>query len=481
MTLIQRIKVLQADGWSVSAIAEEVQVDRKTVRKYVEQTDFSPLPSTVTVRTSKLDPYKETIDQWLHDDREQWYKQQHTAQRIHDRLHQQFPDCGASYPTIRRYVRTVRQTRPTTGTLDLVWHPGEAQVDFGQADVVLADLVTRLHFLCLTFPYSNAGYVQWFRGETAECVVQGLVDIFQHMGGTPLRLVFDNATGVGRRLGEIVRLTDLFARFQAHYGFEVTFCNPAAGYEKGNVENKVGFFRHNLFVPPPVMDDLVAANLPLLTQSEAHWTQAHYKKGQTLRALFADDQAAFRALPPKPFAPYRYTRVRTTRQGTFCLDGVHWYSSAPEQAEQLLQVRIGAHTVEPLDATGRILTTHPRVYGAIRSDSTDYRTTIHRLADRPGAWRNSGLREVLPEHLRSQLDQMVRADLKRTLSTLAQCTDRWGWDHAVRALDESVRIQHTAPADLLSVAAYLALMPTEQHAEGPDLTIYDDLLRRPRA
>lgn len=49
MTLSQRIKVLQADGWSVSAIAEEVQVDRKTVRKYVEQTDFSPLPSTLTV------------------------------------------------------------------------------------------------------------------------------------------------------------------------------------------------------------------------------------------------------------------------------------------------------------------------------------------------------------------------------------------------------------------------------------------------
>ena len=478
MTIIQRIKILQAEGASVSAIAKAVGVDRKTVSKYLTQTDFSPQPPTTTGQSSKLDPYKPTIDQWLHDDQAAWYKQRHTAQRVHDRLHEQFPEYQLSYSTVRRYVKAVGQVRPTTGTLDLIWHPGEAQVDFGQADAILAGERTRLHFLCLSFPYSNAAYVQWFRGETAECVVQGLADLFQHMGGAPVRLVFDNATGVGRRVGAVVQLTDLFGRFQAHYGFEVTFCNPYAGYEKGHVENKVGFFRRNLFVPLPVIDDLVTANVALLTESEVHWATLHYQKGKSIRALFGEDRLAFRGLPPQPFAPYRYTRVRTTRQGAFCLDGAHWYSSSPEQAEQLLQVRIGAHTVEPFDATGRILTTHARRYGPIRSDSIDYRTTVHRVAERPGAWRNSGLREVLPEDLRSQLDHLVRADLQSTLRALAQCTDRWGWDHAVRALDEAVRLHRSAPTDVLAIAAYLALMPAEQHAEGPDLTIYDQFLRR---
>lgn len=184
-----------------------------------------------------------------------------------------------SYRTVCRYVNARRRTAPTTGTLELEWHAGEAQVDFGQADVRENAQVTRVHFLCLTFPYSNAGYLQLFRGENAECVAQGLVNIFHHLGGAPRRLVFDNASGVGRRIGDTVRMTELFSRCQAHYGFETTFCNPYAGHEKGNVENKVGYFRRNLLVPIPVVSDLPAFNRTLLGRSERHWERRHYKKG----------------------------------------------------------------------------------------------------------------------------------------------------------------------------------------------------------
>jgi len=37
-----------------------------------------------------------------------------------------------------------------------------------------------------------------------------------------------------------VRLTDLFQRFQAHYRFALTWCNPYSGHEQGSVEIKVG-------------------------------------------------------------------------------------------------------------------------------------------------------------------------------------------------------------------------------------------------
>jgi len=42
-------------------------------------------------------------------------------------------------------------------------------------------------------------------------------------------LVFDNATGVGRRMEKGVRMAELFSRFKAHHGFEVSFCNPYSG------------------------------------------------------------------------------------------------------------------------------------------------------------------------------------------------------------------------------------------------------------
>jgi transposase len=94
---------------------------------------------------------------------------------------------------VRRDVRPQRHPAPTTGPLDLVWHPGEAQVDFGPADVYVAGRRVRAHYLCLTVPSRNAGYLQLFRGENAECVVHGLVTVCTHLGGAPRRLVFDNA------------------------------------------------------------------------------------------------------------------------------------------------------------------------------------------------------------------------------------------------------------------------------------------------
>ena len=81
--------------------------------------------------------------------------------------------------------------------------------------------------------------------------VKGLVDIFEFIGGVPPMLIFDNATGVGRRIGDVIHETELFSRFRAHYHFRVRFCNPYSGWEKGNVERKVDYNRANLFVPVP--------------------------------------------------------------------------------------------------------------------------------------------------------------------------------------------------------------------------------------
>src|SRR5699024_12331407 len=84
-----------------------------------------------------------------------------------------------------------------------------------------------------------------------ECVCQGLQDIFEFIGGVPPLLIFDNATGVGRRIGDAIHESELFSRFRAHYHFRVRFCNPYSGWEKGNVERKVDYNRANLFVPVP--------------------------------------------------------------------------------------------------------------------------------------------------------------------------------------------------------------------------------------
>ena len=71
-------------------------------------------------------------------------------------------------------------------TQELVWEPGSAQVDFGEADFNVNGLCRRMKYLTVSFPYSNDGFTQVFDSETAECVCQGLRNIFEYIGVPPL-------------------------------------------------------------------------------------------------------------------------------------------------------------------------------------------------------------------------------------------------------------------------------------------------------
>lgn len=86
MKEIERMVTMFAEGYAIAAIAETLHVDRKTVRKYVYQEDFSePFPKR-TGRKSPLDPFKPTIQAWLAEDARVRYKQRHTAERVYQRL-----------------------------------------------------------------------------------------------------------------------------------------------------------------------------------------------------------------------------------------------------------------------------------------------------------------------------------------------------------------------------------------------------------
>jgi len=69
-------------GLSISEIAREFKVDRKTVRKYVYQEDWNASVEVKAKRSfPKLDPFKEDIDEWLEEDKKVRKKQRHTAKR----------------------------------------------------------------------------------------------------------------------------------------------------------------------------------------------------------------------------------------------------------------------------------------------------------------------------------------------------------------------------------------------------------------
>jgi transposase len=479
MNQIELIKDLQDKGMGPSEIANRLKLDRKTVGKYMKLDDYSPVPPVKKMYSSKLDRWKPQIDRWMEDDRKMRFKQRHTAKRIHDRLCEEYPgeyDC--SYQLVQRYCKQKKeQNGEKAGALELVWYPGEAQVDAGEADCCENGQVGTYKYLCISFPYSNSAYIQLFGGETAECIIKGLQDVFTRIGGVPSRLVFDNASGVGRRVGEKIRFAELFLRFKMHYGFEVVFCNPASGNEKGNVENKVGYLRRNLLVPMPSFADIETFNRELLERSETDWAREHYKKLQTIAELFEEERNELRPLPGKPFQACRYERLKTDGYGKFCLEGNHWYSSSPEMAGRELVVRIGAHYVEPLNEQGEAITRHRRRFGKIRTDAVDSRTTLARLLKNPRAWHNSGIRTIMPANLREHLDELDKTGLREMLRSMKELTSTYGFETAVAAMDEAVKRKALNYSNSAVLAARIISNGLDVLPEsGPDLSCYDQLL-----
>ena len=476
MTDQNSIRQLWRQGDSVSEIARKTGVSRDTVYKYRDKADFSPEIPRKRRHRSKLDPYKPIIDGWLDDDMRSARKQRHTAKRIHDRLVDEH-GADVSLTTVERYVKRAKRLRASDREqyLDLVWGPGEAQADFGQADFYVRGIRTRLSFFVLTFPFSNVGLAQVFPGENAECVCQALRNIFEYLGGVPPRIVFDNAAGVGRKMSDAVRVTDLFRACSAHYGFMYRFCNPCSGNEKGNVENKVGSVRRNLFVPIPQTTSLDAYNARLLDRSLAMSDKRHWIKGERELELFQRDRLALLGLPEKPFECVTYVTRTADKKGKVSVGtkGRHLYSSIPELARQELIVGLRAASVEIYDPDGTFVCSHPRAYGDAPTDSSEPTSQLGLLAYNIGAWGNSRVRASLPDALREHMDSLETEDLKAEVRLMRDQSRTSGWAATVQAME--VALASTGRIDDASVAVVAARMDsgTIAYDEPVDLGVYD--------
>lgn len=436
MSTILSIRRRLDAGDSVAQVARDEGVSEPTVRKYRDMDDFTPGAKARKGRASKLDPYKPVIDSWLLQDRKRRVKQRHTAKRVFDRL---VAECGygGGYTTVQKYVkaRKAEVRRASDEFLHLEWAPAEAQVDFGVCDFRVLGVVREVHYLVVTFPFSNVSLAQCFWGENSECVCEGLKSVFEFCGGVPLRLVFDNATGVGRRVGEAISTADTFERFAAHYGFEFTFCNPYSGNEKGAVENAVGAVRRNVFVPMPRIDNLRAYNRRLLKTCMARAGKDHYLKGEPERQLFEEDCASMLDLPAKPFGVARIDSAKTDKYGDVCLEGRHRYPLGPEHACERVGMELGAFSISFFAAEGEPIARFDRAYGDAPTRASDPLSQLALLCRKPGAWRNSEVRATMPPGLATSLDAMDGPDRQASLRMLRDVSADCGYEATVMAME----------------------------------------------
>jgi transposase len=299
------------EGLSEREAARRFGLARETVRKMLRYATPPGYRRQKPVRRPKLGPFTGIIDQILNDDRERPRKQRHTAQRIYDRLRDEYGFTGG-YGSVKEYVRE-KKLAGQEMFVPLAHPPGDAQADFGEALVVINGVQRKAHYLVVDLPHSDDAFLKAFPAETTEAFCEGHNAAFRYFGGVPRSIVYDNTKlAVAKILGDGSRKrTRVFSELQSHYLFADRFGRPGKGNDKGKVEGLVGYARRNFMVPIPSFASWEAFNEHLEAKCRKNRERRLRRHSETIGERFERDRKAFLPLPAVPYdaCDKRSTRV----------------------------------------------------------------------------------------------------------------------------------------------------------------------------
>lgn len=294
---------------SKRAACEQYKLHWKTLEKILAHVEPPGYRRTKGRTKPKLGPFLPWIHEVLEADRSAPPKQRHTAQRIFARLRAEREYTGG-VSVVKDAVRAWKQSRREV-FVPLSHPPGEAQVDFGFAYVDLAGERCQVALFVMTWPYSDAIFMQAFPRECTEAFLEGHNRAFGFCGGVPRKIRYDNGkTAVARVTGYRTRqVTREFQRLQSHYLFEPQFCLVRRANEKGHVERLLDFARENYLVPVPQVASLGQLNAMLAERCRDDLARQLRGKTGTKAVRLEEERAAFLPIPAQEFEARRVTQA----------------------------------------------------------------------------------------------------------------------------------------------------------------------------
>ncbi len=433
-------------GKNIKEITKATGHNYRTIIKYLEKEDFNKIEKKEDKRgrPRKIDSVIPIIDEWLIKDKTAPVKQRHTAKRIYERLKKEYPELlNVKYRTISSYVSKRKKEiyQDEEGYLPLEHPGGEAQVDFGQALFQEKGKEIKGHYISISFPYSNAGYTQIFKGENQECLLEGMKRIFKHIGYVPYRIWFDNLSAaviLGKNKERT--LVEQFERFMLHYGFDANFCNPNSGHEKGNIENKIGYTRRNMFVPIPAFDNMEEYNKELLLLGDEDNKRNHYKKRETIEKLLKEEKELMFPLPEKEFEIGRIKSVKTNKYGKVEFE-TNTYSTSPAYANKGVILKATATKIKLMDKDYKEITIHDRIYDK-EKESMNWYPYLMVMSKRPNAIKYTGFFNELPDIWKNYINNQTIEEKKKTIKVLMKMIEGEGKNeitNATIAIEETIK------------------------------------------
>jgi transposase len=399
---------------SISKIANHLKLSRQTVRKALKSQE-PPVYQRAVQPTPKLGAFKSQLVDWLELDAKLPKRQRRTAQRLYECL--QVEGYQGSYGPVQRFVQDWKQQvqhRPsiTQAFVPLAFPAGETcQFDWSHEYVILGGVLQAVKVAHFRLAYSRRMFLAAYPRETQEMVFDAHIKAFEHFGGVPRRMMYDNPKTIVDAIfvGKARQFNRRFLALASHYLFEPIACTPESGWEKGQVENQVGNVREWLFTPTPRFKDFAELNAWLALRCEELSQRKHPEQtGRSISDCFAEEKALL--IPVK--AVFDGYVEKTMRVSSTCLIKVdhNRYSVPAEWSNHVVSVRITADRLR-IVAQNRVVAEHARCYGRgqLICDPWHYLPVLEK---KPGALRHGAPFQQwdLPVSIRVVRDRILKQD-----------------------------------------------------------------------
>ena len=233
------VRTLAEQGAAKKAIARQLGLDVKTVRKWLRRT-WSP--ERRRARGRRLDRWREFL--------------QARAPEVGFNgvvLTREIEGLGyrGGYSAVLKYIAPWRKDWRGEGlpTVRFETGPGEqAQVDWGSMALYLGEQRVRVHIFTMVLGFSRRIFARAYRSEGLDPLLDGHAAAFAHFGGRTTTILYDNPRTIVTRKDEAAGHVVWNATFKDRmdfYGVALRLCRFYRAQTKGKVESGVKYVKRN--------------------------------------------------------------------------------------------------------------------------------------------------------------------------------------------------------------------------------------------
>jgi len=510
----QKIIIMHiSEGKSQRQISRELNIDRKTIRRYLREYDkkksdllegkdpdknlilIPDIVSKPTYNSSMRKKVKLTdeiiakikfyLDENMSKRATGRSKQQKAKIDIWQALVEDNYDIG--YTTVCNAIGELYR-KEKEAYIRAEYFPGKvAEFDWGQVKLIIAGKLSVFEMSAFTAAKSNYRDADIYYSQKTESFLDAHANFFEEVGGVYSQIVYDNTkVAVAKFVGKNYKKpTDELLKLSIYYNFSFRFCNTESPNEKGHVEKSVEYIRRKVFSKRDEFDSYEQARAYLKQELvKLNKMPQSLANGATAADMLADERPHLLAKPPR-YDTARISEPRVNKYSCVAIDTCY-YSVPDSLVGEFVFVKI--YTDKVLCYYENVLVAeHKRAHGRSlwKIDICHFVKTLSR---KPGAVSSSVALSQAEPRLLNIYNKYYRG-LEKSFIELVGIISRIGIDKVEAAIDEleNMCVKEVTTDKIVTICQRMPLVFNDKTTESISeieetsrkiLSLYGDLLNK---